>query len=94
MPTLDNPRLVRHREFDWHVGINLRYLRIIKEIEQKELAKLVDMDVSQLSRVETGQRSLKFKEAMAIAKVLGVNPERLTREVIRKRKTHKIRGTA
>jgi transcriptional regulator with XRE-family HTH domain len=81
MPTLDETRLGRHRQFDWHVGINIRYLRIIKEIEQQELAKLVDMDVSQLSRVETGQRSLKFKEAIAIAKVFGVKPERLTRRV-------------
>ena len=81
MPTLDDTRLGRHRQFDWHVGINIRYLRIVKEIEQQELAKLVDMDVSQLSRVESGTRSLKFKEAIAIAKVLGVDTERLTREV-------------
>jgi transcriptional regulator with XRE-family HTH domain len=81
MPTLDETRLSRHRQFDWHVGINIRYLRLIKEVEQQELAKLADMDVSQLSRVETGQRSLKFKEAIAIAKVLGVKPERLTRKV-------------
>jgi transcriptional regulator with XRE-family HTH domain len=81
MPTLDETRLGRHREFDWHVGINIRYLRIMNEMEQQHLAKLADMDVTQLSRVESGQRSLKFKEAMAIAKVFNVRPERLTREV-------------
>ena len=81
MPTLNDNRLSRHRQFDWHVGINIRYLRLIKEVEQRELAKLVDMDVSQLSRVESGTRSLKFKEAIAISKVLGVKPERLTRKV-------------
>jgi transcriptional regulator with XRE-family HTH domain len=84
MPALDGPRLGRHRTFDWHVGTNIRYLRIIKEIEQQSLAKYADMDVSQLSRVETGQRSLKFKEGLAIAKMLGVKPERLTREVTTK----------
>ncbi len=81
MPALDETRLGRHRQFDWHVGINIRYLRIRLEVEQQELARLADMDVTQLSRVETGQRSLKFKEAIAIAQVLGVTTERLTREV-------------
>jgi transcriptional regulator with XRE-family HTH domain len=81
MPTLDESRLIRHREFDWHVGTNIRYLRIINDLEQKELARLVDMDAAQLSRVESGQRSLKFKEAIAIAKVLGVTPQRLGRKV-------------
>jgi transcriptional regulator with XRE-family HTH domain len=82
MPALDEERLTRHRAFDWHVGINIRYLRLLNDIDQNTLAELVDMNVSQLSRVETGQRSLKFKEGVAIAKVLGVRPERLTKEVI------------
>ena len=82
MPALVESRLERHRAFDWNTGINIRYLRILKDIEQKHLAELADMDVSQLSRVENGLRSLKFKEAMAIAKVFGVKPERLTRAII------------
>lgn len=81
MPILDEDRLIRHRAFDWHVGTNIKYLRIINDIDQKVLAKLVDMDAAQLSRVESGQRSLKFKEAIAIAKVLGVTSERLSRKV-------------
>ena len=57
MPVLDENRQIRHREFDWHVGTNVRYLRIVNDIDQKQLAKLVDMEPSQLCRVETGQRS-------------------------------------
>jgi transcriptional regulator with XRE-family HTH domain len=82
MPALDEERLTRHRSFDWNVGVNIRYLRILKDIEQKHLAKLVGMDVSLLSRIESGQRSLKFQDGMAIAKAFGVRPERLTREII------------
>ena len=82
MPVLVEDRHERHREFDWIVGVNIRHLRILKDIEQRALAKAVDMDVSQLSRVENGLRSIKFKEAMAIAGVLGVKPERLTRKII------------
>jgi len=76
---LDNPRLVRHRVFDLCAVRNVRTLRVEVGMEQRKLAELVDMDVTQLSRVENGQRSLKFKEALAIAGVLGVKPERLTR---------------
>ena len=75
-------RVSEHRQFDWHVGINIRYLRILREMEQQELAKLAGMDNSQLSRAESGKRSLKFKEAVDIAKALGVRPERLSRKII------------
>lgn len=82
MPVLVENRLGRHRAFDWNTGINVKYLRILNDMEQKTLAEIADMDISQLSRAENGLRSLKFKEAMAIAKALGVTPERLTREVV------------
>ena len=82
MPALVEDRQSRHRQFDWHVGVNIRYLRTLNDIEQQALAKLADMGISQLSRVESGQRSLRFKEGMAIAKALGVRPERLIKEVI------------
>ncbi|HWI69513.1 MAG TPA: helix-turn-helix transcriptional regulator [Nitrospiraceae bacterium] len=82
MPTRDKTRLERHREFDWNTGVNVRYLRILNDMEQKTLAEIADMDISQLSRAENGLRSFKFKEAMTIAKVFGVRPERLIREVI------------
>lgn len=74
-------RQTRHRQFDWHVGNNIRYFRILRQMDQQELARLVDMDNSQLSRAEKGTRSLKFQEALNIAKVLGVKPERLSRKV-------------
>jgi transcriptional regulator with XRE-family HTH domain len=82
MPTLDSDRKTSHDKFDWNVGVNIRYLRTVAEIEQRTLAKLADINQSQLSRIESGKRSLKFKEGMAIAKILGVRPERLTKEVI------------
>lgn len=80
-PALNDSRLDRHRVFDWHVGTNIRYLRILKDIEQQDMARHADMDKAQLCRVENGSRSLKFKEAIAIAQMLGVRPERLTRIV-------------
>lgn len=38
------------------------------------------MDQSVLNRVEFGQRSLKFREAVCIAKALGLRVEALTRQ--------------
>ena len=82
MPALDEERAESRKTFDWNVGTNIRHLRILNDLEQQTLAKLADIAVSQLSRIESGTRSLKFKEGMAIAKILGVRPERLTKEVI------------
>ena len=82
MPALDEDRLFRNREFDWIIGTNVRVLRLQRDIAQQRLAELADMDPTQLNRVEAGERSLKFKEAMAICTALNVNPERLTRELI------------
>jgi transcriptional regulator with XRE-family HTH domain len=79
MPTLDEERLVRARQFDWIIGTNVRILRIQREIAQQDLAELADMDPTQLNRVEAGARSLKFRESIAICQALNVNPERLTR---------------
>jgi transcriptional regulator with XRE-family HTH domain len=82
MPALDEERATSRKSFDWNVGTNIRHLRIVNDIEQQTLAKLADINVSQLSRIEAGTRSLKFKEGMAIAKILNVRPERLIQEVI------------
>lgn len=79
MPTLHEQRLNRHRQFDWLVGTNIRVLRMNLKMNQGTLAALCDMDQTQLSRIENGQRSLKFRESIAIAHHLGVSPDRLTR---------------
>jgi len=81
VPALDDTRLNRHRAFDWLIGTNVRDLRHRYGLTQEELAELADMDPTQLSRVENGERSLKFREAMRIAEHLGIRPEALTREL-------------
>jgi transcriptional regulator with XRE-family HTH domain len=82
MPALDNERQAQRRISDWNVGTNIKHLRTVKDIEQQTLARYVGMAQSQLSRIESGTRTLKFQEGMAIAKILGVRPERLIQEVI------------
>jgi transcriptional regulator with XRE-family HTH domain len=79
MPALDDTRLGRHREFDREVGGSVRWLRQQRGLRQEDLAALADMDPTQLSRVENGERSLKFREGIAIAHYLGIRAEALTR---------------
>jgi transcriptional regulator with XRE-family HTH domain len=54
------------------VGLALRCARSAAELSASDLAVLVDMSASSLSRTESGQRDLEFTEALAVARVLGV----------------------
>jgi len=81
MPPLLDERVKAQREFDYVVGSNIRTLRIQNEIKQLVLARAAGMSTSQLSRVENGQRSLTFRQAVSIAKQLGTTLDRLLRPI-------------
>ena len=70
MPALNEERRAVNAEFDWVVGTNVFTLRQRKGITQKDLAHHAGMDQTVLNRVENGLRSLKFREAIAIANAL------------------------
>lgn len=80
MPVLNAERQALNEEFNWIVGVNVFTFRTNRDILQKDLAHRAGMDQTGLNRVESGQRSLKFREAIAIAKALGVRVEALTRQ--------------
>ena len=80
MPALNEQRREINARFDLIVGTNVYQFRTRKDILQKDLAHRVGMDRSVLNRVEFGERSLKFREAIGIAKALGVRVETLTRQ--------------
>jgi transcriptional regulator with XRE-family HTH domain len=80
MPVLNAERQALNEEFNWIVGVNVFTFRTNREITQKDLAHHAGMDQTVLNRVENGQRGLKFREAIAIAKALKVRPEALTRQ--------------
>ena len=79
MPQLNPARRQLNAEFDWIVGVNVSTFRLSREMSQKDLANHANMDQTVLNRVETGERSLKFREAICIAKALKVRVEALTR---------------
>ncbi len=62
--------------------ISVRSLRLIRGLTQKELANRAHMTISQLQRIEHGERkieNLSLKTAIALAKALGVGVEELTK---------------
>ena len=79
MPALNEERRALNQEFDWVAGHNVYVFRMRKEMPQKDLAEHAHMDQTVLNRVEIGTRSLKFREAICIAKALGMRVEALTR---------------
>lgn len=79
MPTLNQERRAINEEFDLIVGTNVFVFRCRREMLQSDLAHRANMDKTVLNRVEIGQRSLKFREALCIAKALGLRVETLTR---------------
>lgn len=59
---------------------SVRNLRLVRGLTQQELADRAHMSVSQLQRIEYGERkveNLSLKTAIALAKALGINVEEL-----------------
>jgi DNA-binding XRE family transcriptional regulator len=76
---LNEERRAINAEFDLIVGTNVFVFRSRRDVTQKDLAHHAHMDQTVLNRVEVGQRSLKFREAICIAKALSMRVETLTR---------------
>jgi transcriptional regulator with XRE-family HTH domain len=79
LPALNQERRALNEAFDVIVGRNVYVFRQRKDLTQKELAHRAGMDQTVLNRVEIGRRSLKFREALCIAKALSLRVEMLTR---------------
>lgn len=54
------------------VGLAVRSARMAANLTAADLAMLTGISTSSVSRTESGQRDLEFREALAIAKVLGI----------------------
>ena len=60
-----------------HTGQRIIQLRLQKNWTQKELAKRVDINVSVMNRIESGDRPIKGNELTAIADILKVTTDYL-----------------
>jgi len=80
MPALDEERNEVNEEFDYHVGSNIRARRLALGKTQQQIAEAAEMDVTKLSRIESGQRSLTFREGLAVARALRIGPRNLAED--------------
>jgi len=78
MPVLDEDRNEVNSEFDLIVGSNIRTRRLALGMTQAQVAEAADMDVTKLSRIEKGERTLTFREGLAVAHALHSRPHNLT----------------
>lgn len=60
-----------------HFGQKVRELRIKKEISQEELAELSGLHRTYISSLELGKRNVSLINIFALAKALGVTPDKL-----------------
>lgn len=79
MPVLNERRRQINEEFNLVVGTNLRHFRLRRDLTQAEVAEAASMDITTLSRIEQGVRSINLREATCIAKLLDVTIEALCR---------------
>lgn len=78
MPALNEDRREINEEFNLIVATNLRLLREANGATLAACAAAADMDMTVLSRIESTERTIKFREAVELAKYLGVDVEYLS----------------
>jgi transcriptional regulator with XRE-family HTH domain len=60
-----------------HFGQKVRELRIKKELSQEQLAELSGLHRTYISSLELGKRNVSLINIYALAKALGVTPDKL-----------------
>lgn len=58
-------------------GVKLKYLRLMNNMTQEELAEKLEVDSHYLSDIECGRRNITMKTIYKIASTLNVSPEKL-----------------
>lgn len=58
-------------------GVKLKYLRLINNLTQEELAERLGVDAHYLSDIECGRRNITLKTVFKIAEALSVDVEKL-----------------
>ena len=66
------------------LGYHLRLIRLEKQLRQKTVAKLCDMDSGSYSNIENGKRNITILTMLKISKVLDVSMTELMNFKIKK----------
>lgn len=71
--SIDIKERVRHREFAWALGQRIKAAREQKGLEQAELARLLGLSQSAMSRHEAGAADTSVWQLACIADAVGVD---------------------
>ena len=65
------------KEFKKKIGLNIKSLRVKKELHQKDLADFAYLTTNSVGKIERGEQNFTISSLLAIAKVLNVHPKDL-----------------
>lgn len=68
---------IRNKIYLKEFGVNLQKLRLFKKLSQEELAYEADIPISQVGRIERGEINTTVSTIKALARALGMHPQRL-----------------
>lgn len=63
------------------IGEKIREIRLQKKLTQKELAFILDIEISQITRIETGKINTSIINLIKIAKALEINISELLKDI-------------
>jgi len=72
----------RYAANEEHLRLLLRKKRLAKDLRQDELAKLLGVPQSFISKYESGERLLTFVEIVSICRALKIDPSSLLKEYL------------
>ena len=59
------------------IGVKIREIRLLKNMTQKELAFTLDIEISQITRIETGKINTSILNLIKISKALEIDIKEL-----------------
>lgn len=68
---------MNENEFIKQIGLNIRALRVKKELKQRDLADFAQLNIDSVGKIERGEQNFTIFSLLAIAKVLKVHPKDL-----------------
>lgn len=60
-------------EFIKHIGLKIKYYRLLKNYSQAEISEKADIKESYISDIENGKRNITFKTFYKIAEILDID---------------------
>ncbi len=63
--------------FKKKIGLNIKSLRVKKELKQRDLADFAQLNIDSIGKIERGEQNFTISSLWAIAEVLKVEPKDL-----------------